>query len=796
MSSNPIIESITCPINGTVMVDPVQGNDGQTYERSAIVKWLTEHKQESPITKEPMTINDIKVNASIRFLCDKYHAGELTIDDASNSTNNTDHKFKITSATNHPKILNTKFKKLSDKNSTSTLMIKLLVDDINDNDNDTDNVNENENYTLSHDVIVVIDRSGSMSLSVEAKDENGNSLEDGLSQQDIVNHSAKMIAKTLALNSNNRLAIIAFDNSVDTVFNFMLMTEMNCCRAISQIDIIKPRGQTAIWQGIETAINMLSSRDDKSRNPHIMLLTDGIPNISPARGEVNTLEKKMKESGLYIPIYTFGFGYNLKKGLLYDIAKSSGGSVGHIPDGGMIATVFSNFISNIMCTIAYNLKLTVEFDDKNVNLLPHIHGDFKYDIHKRVNNTIEKIIIHIGTIQIGQSRDIIISDSNILKYTYNYQIADTDYQVVEIVDPNTHTMDNLCFGSNITRLFLVEKIRLAIALKLRDQSAVSIYTQIIEHFNDIDTISDYTWGTLMLETITDQVRLALSDDPNHSTYFNRWGIWYLDQLSSALSRQLKPNFKDTACCFGGQLFNKIVDYSSDQFDSLPPPTPSNNSALKASSYQNLGVTNSLQPIRMATYNSQNNPCFDGNCLVTMANGFQKKVCELQKDDLISTLSDPFDSLGTKTIGKVVCILKTVILGGICHMVTFPNGLKITPWHPVLQDKHTDSMFQIDIDKWMFPNNIYLSKICEQTAVYSILLDNHHICCINNIWCICLGHNYTCGILKHEYFGSQKIVENMRIMKGWNNGLIKITSDDIVRDTLTGLVCEINQDPNI
>ena len=37
-----IIDSISCPITQDVMRDPVQGNDGQTYERSAIVKWLNE----------------------------------------------------------------------------------------------------------------------------------------------------------------------------------------------------------------------------------------------------------------------------------------------------------------------------------------------------------------------------------------------------------------------------------------------------------------------------------------------------------------------------------------------------------------------------------------------------------------------------------------------------------------------------------------------------------------------------------------------------------------------------------
>ena len=40
MDMSAIIDSITCPITAVPMTDPVQGNDGHTYERSAILEWL------------------------------------------------------------------------------------------------------------------------------------------------------------------------------------------------------------------------------------------------------------------------------------------------------------------------------------------------------------------------------------------------------------------------------------------------------------------------------------------------------------------------------------------------------------------------------------------------------------------------------------------------------------------------------------------------------------------------------------------------------------------------------------
>ena len=74
--NDAIIESITCPITGMPMTDPVQGPDGHTYERSAITEWLNRNPT-SPQTREPMQVSQLKVNASIRFLCDKYHKGEF-----------------------------------------------------------------------------------------------------------------------------------------------------------------------------------------------------------------------------------------------------------------------------------------------------------------------------------------------------------------------------------------------------------------------------------------------------------------------------------------------------------------------------------------------------------------------------------------------------------------------------------------------------------------------------------------------------------------------------------------------
>ena len=169
MDLNAIRESITCPITSDVMTDPVQGNDGHTYERSAILEWLSRNPI-SPQTRQPMRESDLKVNASIRFLCDKYHSGAFGTIDISDRPNAKVSSDKIT--LDH---------KISKNSEDKTMMVF--------NVNPDNFPKDLENGHLPQDVVLVIDRSGSMNVAVEAKDADGNSLENGMSVQDITNHA-------------------------------------------------------------------------------------------------------------------------------------------------------------------------------------------------------------------------------------------------------------------------------------------------------------------------------------------------------------------------------------------------------------------------------------------------------------------------------------------------------------------------------------------------------------------------------------------------------------------------------
>tara|TARA_A100001388_G_scaffold277147_1_gene267059 strand:+ start:881 stop:3277 length:2397 start_codon:yes stop_codon:yes gene_type:complete len=784
MDISVIIESITCPITGDIMSDPVQGNDGQTYERAAIIQALG-IRQESPITRAPMTLSDLKVNASIRFLCDKYHQG------AFGQHTNRD--------TTPPKI---SFHKIRldhtiSKNSYGKTMLTFNVDE-----SSMPQSIQGQQANLSQDVVLVIDHSGSMDSAVTAKNENGDNLENGLSIQDIVNHAARTVANTL--DKNSRLGVVIFDNRIETLFNLMLMTERNSSTACDKISTIKPSGQTNIWDALKSAIQMLNDREDKTRNGHIMMLTDGCPNISPSRGEIETLKRLRKSINFTAPIYTFGFGYNLQRGLLYNLAKYANGGNGHIPDGGMIATVFCNFLGTIMATIVLNLQLHITYsEDVNFAEIDPVMGDFAYNIDT-TDTSNRTVIVDIGTVQLGQMRNIIMNThhlKNSFSYFYTYKIGGQSFTSDKVLDVNLSDCDLNEQEVNIhnSRCNTVEMLRKIINYKStrQDDQAKRCYNELEKYFTSSNMQDPLSKG--IFENITDQVKLTV----NNNNYYLKWGEFYLDQLSRSLNQQIKPNFKDQGCLFGGDIFTDLVDKASDVFDTLEPPEPSliNQTQTTHATYRSFSGNQNATlngataiPTRISTlaaYNNQSNPCFAGECTVFMANGFNKKIKDLVKGDMICSLSNPYDSKSSIVDTKVVCVLKTFILGDKTHLVTFDNGLKITPWHPMIYN-----------GEWIYPSHVKDAKFEDCGIVYTIVLDGFHTFMVNNVWCITLGHGYNVGILQNKYYGTTAVINDLMKMPGWDTGDIIIDSSCIIRSGTSGEVTSIKSfqykglDPNI
>jgi hypothetical protein len=167
----------------------------------------------------------------------------------------------------------------------------------------------------------------------------------------------------------------------------------------------------------------------------------------------------------------------------------------------------------------------------------------------------------------------------------------------------------------------------------------------------------------------------------------------------------------------------------------------------------------------------NDGCFHGNCVVSLANGLTKLVKDIRRGDIVETPN------GFKA--TVTYVVKILHKNKNASLIQFDDGLIITPWHPVRIN-----------GKWTFPHDIANEIVMECEEVYNFALDVGHIVIINGIECVTLGHNFKGDVIEHPYYGTNQVLEDLRTMDVFNNGFIELFSPSTVRNKETGLVSGI------
>jgi len=188
------------------------------------------------------------------------------------------------------------------------------------------------------------------------------------------------------------------------------------------------------------------------------------------------------------------------------------------------------------------------------------------------------------------------------------------------------------------------------------------------------------------------------------------------------------------------------------FSSLPPP--------KAS-----------VKINMSRFNSSSNPCF-ANGYVRMYDGTVKEIYDIKKGDKVKTYN--------QSHAEVICVIKTIFTEKRTPLVELPCGLRITPYHPVMISENT----------WSFPCDIVQGKeqFCE--AVYNFVLDKGHIIYLNGVASCTLGHGLNQPVVQHPYFGTDRVVNDLKQLPGWDRGQIILRSGCMQRCDKNGLICGI------
>lgn len=346
-----------CPIGRELMIDPVIGPDGITYERTNIERWLSTNST-SPMTREHIPSQSLISNIALKHTIAAY----LNVNPE-----------RVGHVICTPAPITTAFTKYP-----LTVRANIYNDAIH-----VDLIPPSTAPRQPICFIAILDNSGSMGESASMA-QGTESF--GFTRMDLTKHATHTILETLQ--SNDMFALVTFSTEAHIILKPTIVNSVNKQRIKSVINSIHPDSSTNIYDGIRKASSIANSPDLVGRHIVALMMTDGYPNIDPPRGIIPTLSSMQMTNPW--TLHTFGFGYNLDSVLLENIAKWGNGLFGFIPDCSMVGTVFINFLAHMLSVVVPNVELTYQLEgDTNETILslgPVISGQSRH-IHIPIHRT-------------------------------------------------------------------------------------------------------------------------------------------------------------------------------------------------------------------------------------------------------------------------------------------------------------------------------------------------------------------------------------------------------------------------
>jgi len=602
-----------------------------------------------------------------------------------------------------------------------------------------------------------------MCSSASIKTEDGKEESHGLNLLDIVVHGVKTILT--ALGPEDRVSIVTFESQIQIIKELgPIGDETALAQLNGKLDALRPMGSTNLWAGLTSGISQITKYKKEGRISSLVLLTDGAPTDKQPDEIVSSLRelKASSEVGQLPTINTFGFGYNINSAMLLDIAKIGNGTYSFIPDAGFVGTTFVNCTANNLCM--YSPVVTLEIKPLNNT--------------KIVSSLPPSNVIHLDSLQFDQTRDFafqISMDSKLgdnepyLEAVVSYEIfGQKRNEVAQIKAQGTDRAGSPLIATHVARCALINGVQKALDNSKGNTEKVAF----------ADLLTQIPESLAIHKDLSGQITEAFSNP----AYWRKWGEHYVRSLLRAHHLQQCTNFKDPGVQeYGGKMFSGIRDVLDDKFLSIPPPKPKTSYSQRGGGY---GSNQSSAPAvkSMASYYSVSAPCFSGECQVQRwskaTDSFETaQISSLIRGDVV------IGDHGKKV--KIECVLKTNSASGKFDLVELSNGLIVTPWHPVREAEGQG---------WRFPAELGKVQSRKCDAVYSFVLETGMSLMEINQWqCVSLGHGREEDeVVKHEYFGGDRVVEDLRKMKGWSRGRIEMKEGCMVRGD-NGLVSGLNAD---
>jgi hypothetical protein len=273
------------------MDDPVIGEDNQTYQRAAIVHWLSDPRNQgrSPITRAPMRIDTLRPNFALKSQIERFLAQAASVPQT-------------------PQPVPEAFvdQPLTIEASVCRDHLNVVV------------APPAEGVRQPVVLFALLDISGSTGENSGAELEAG---ADDYTILDLCKHTARTVSGMLG--PKDMLCLITYSSTAKVVLRPTFMDQAGQEKLDTILLPIKAEGNTNIWAALELMDRIASAPEFANSNIAAALLTDGMSNMNPGRGVLEMFRLYGKPS-LY-SLSTFGFGYGIDSDLLIRLSNLSNG---------------------------------------------------------------------------------------------------------------------------------------------------------------------------------------------------------------------------------------------------------------------------------------------------------------------------------------------------------------------------------------------------------------------------------------------------------------------------------------
>ena len=215
----------------------------------------------------------------------------------------------------------------------------------------------------------------------------------------------------------------------------------------------------------------------------------------------------------------------------------------------------------------------------------------------------------------------------------------------------------------------------------------------------------------------------INEDPNHGQvekafkpeYYKKWGLNYLLSFLRFHTLEQCGNFKDQSLKkYASEDFEKMRKIGNKIFVNLPPPENDCGGQKDIDSQEFTNI-----------FYNESGGCFNGDAFVELKNGKKSN-----KVESVVSINDVYFSL----------------------------------YHPV----------EIN-GEWVFPCEHF--KVIKKyiNCWYNLVLKNKHEVILNGVKAITLGHKRKDGILKHPYFGTNKVINALKKYDTFDSGFISTSN---------------------